>query len=335
MHRTTTLFLALLLSACPSDEITPEPLGPTASVESGPPSVEASDPFALADLSEALPEQPEPPTPLSGPPALSREAIPHHDPRFHDHYQEAMILRDEGEPGAAIDALRLALFDAPDSGVVWLALGESYLALQRTTQGIECVTQALAHDRDLVDAHEILAEHHLDQGEPRAARRHADRLVGLQPESAHAHLLQARSFLGLSMWREAIDAARRTIARDPQQVHAYNALGFAALQVGRDGLALQYLEAATELPGLRAHMVNNLGIAYERSDRPLDALEAYARAARMRPGYTTAVANRDRVREVVDREIADDVARILADRVGEEGSGQAARTTPPVDEATP
>jgi tetratricopeptide (TPR) repeat protein len=326
MHRTTILLLLLGLAAC-------EPAAPpvaevTLSIDAGPPVVE------LAELTIVDPA-PEPPTPLSGPPALSREAIPHHDPRFHDHFQEAVILREEGAPGEAVDALRLALFDAPDSAVSWLLLGETYLELGRRAQGVECVEQALDHDRDLVSAHEILAEDRLDRGESKAARRHADRLVELQPESARAHLLQARSFLGLSMWQQAIDASRRSIARDPQQVHAYNALGFGALQIGRDGLALQYLEAATELPGLQAHMVNNLGIAYERRDRDLDALEAYARAAKMRPGYTTAAANRDRVREVVDRQVADDVARILADRISEPGDAKAELFAPAADEATP
>ena len=329
MHRTTTLLLsALLLSLAACEPIRPAIAEITPVIEAGPPAIE------LVSLSPSDPI-PEDPTPLSGPPALSREAIPHHDPRFHDHFQEAVILGEEGADGEAVDALRLALFDAPDSAVAWQLLGETYLRLGRRAQAIECVEQALEHDRDLVGAHEILAEDHLDRGEAKAARVHADRLVGLQPGSAGAHLLQARSYLGLSMWKEAIDASRRAIARDPQQVHAYNALGFAALQVRRDGLALQYLEAATELPGLQAHMVNNLGIAYERAGRELDALEAFARAAKMRPGYATAAANRDRVREVVDRQVADDVARILADRVGRAGQEKAELIAGPADEATP
>lgn len=329
MHRTTTILLSALLLTLAACAPTAPPVAELRpSVEAGPPLIE----LAALTVEDA---ELEPPTPLSGPPVLSREAIPHHDPRFHDHFQEAVILREEGADGEAIDALRLALFDAPDSAVAWQLLGETYLQLGRRAQALQCVEQALEHDRDLVGAHEILAEDHLDRGEAKAARRHADRLVALQPDSAGAHLLQARSYLGLSMWQQAIDASRRAIARDPQQVHAYNALGFAALQLGRHGLALQYLEAATELPGLQAHMVNNLGIAYERDHRDLDALEAFARAAKMRPGYTTAAANRDRVREVVDRQVADDVARILADRVSQGGEAKAELISPPADEATP
>jgi tetratricopeptide (TPR) repeat protein len=326
MHHTAFLAVLLSLAACEPTAATVAPSTPT--VEAGPPVVELDD-LSIADSDD------EAQTPISGPPALAREAIPHHDPRFHDHFQEAVILREEGDPGAAVDALRLALFDAPDSAVAWQLLGETYLDLGRRSQGLDCVSQALVADPDLVPAHEVLAEDLLERGEPKAARTHADRLVALRPGSARAHLLQARSFLGLSMWSQAIDASRRAIARDPQQVQAYNALGFAALQVRRDGLALQYLEAATELPGLQAHMVNNLGIAYERAGRDLDALEAFAKAAKMRPGYATAEANRDRLREAVDREVADEVARILSERVGERGEGHAAADPQPTDEATP
>ncbi len=329
MHHANRLLLVLVLLLAACEATAPTAAAPTLSMEAGPPRIE------LVDLSMPSEVEPEPPTPMSGPPVLAQEAIAHHDPRFHDHFQEAVILREEGAVGDAIDALRLALFDAPDSAVAWQLLGESYLELGRRAQGIRCIEQALEHDRDLVGAHEILAEDQLDRGEAKAARKHVDRLVALQPESARAHLLQARAFLGLSMWQQAVDASRRAIARDPQQVQAYNALGFAALQVGRDGLALQYLEAATELPGLQAHMVNNLGIAYERAGRDMDALEAFARAATMRPGYTTAAANRDRLREAVDRQVSDEVARILADRVGEQGQAGAALVLPAGDQATP
>ena len=250
----------------------------------------------------------------SGSDLLHREGIPHHDPRFHDHYEEAMLLLEEGSPADAVDALRLAVFDAPDSAVTWLQLGETYSTLGRTHQARACVEEALVHDRDLPGARAFLAAFWLDRGDPEQARPHAERFARLAPEDAAASHLLARTWMGLQMWSEAIDTSRRTISRDPQFIEAYNALGFSALQVGRNGLALQYLEAATELDGLEPHVLNNLGIAYERTDRHVDALQAYADAVAMDPAYTTGRVNRDRVREIVDRQVADEVSRILAAR---------------------
>ena len=184
-----------------------------------------------------------------------------------------------------------------------------------------------------------MARHHLDLGDPEAARPHAERYVRLRPEDPVGSHLLSRVYLGLSMWDEAIRQGRRTISRDPTFTQAYNNLGFAALQVGRNELALQYLEAATELDGVQDYMLNNLGIAYERLDRPVDALQAFADAVDLDPSYTAAVVNRDRVREIVDQQVADEVARILSEQSRAERPDPAAANDPAdpfeVDVATP
>jgi Flp pilus assembly protein TadD len=115
-------------------------------------------------------------------------------------------------------------------------------------------------------------------------------------------------------------------------------VGFSALQLGRNELAVQYLEAATELEGLAPYMLNNLGLAYERTERNTDALQAFGDAVALDPGYSIGRANRDRVRVVVDQEVADEVARILSARARQAGAGRTASATGsdfPNDEATP
>ncbi len=260
---------------------------------------------------DAITESLEPTPPVS---LLDREAVPHHDPKFHDHVEEAVMFDEEGRPGDAIDALRLALFDAPGSATVWMKLGRAYADVGRGARAEECVRQALVHEPRMADAHRFLARRMLDLGEPEAARPHAAKLVGLARGDAEAEHLLGRTYVALSMWKEAIAQNRRAVAADPGNVYAYNNLGFAALQLGRTQLALQYLEAALELDGVEPYMLNNLGIAYERTGRDVDALAVYARAADMDPGYVKAIANRDRVREAVDAAVADEVSRILAEQ---------------------
>jgi tetratricopeptide (TPR) repeat protein len=313
-HLIPAITLALLIG-CPAADITPEAvvIADADDVDFEFEMVSLALDESRIDDQEAAAEA-RPPVVATGSDLLQREGIPHHDPRFHDHFEEAMLLIEEGSPGDAVDALRLAVFDAPDSAVTWQALGETYASLNRTHQARACVEEALVHDRDLPAARAFLAAFWLDRGEPDQARPHAERYARLAPEDAAASHLLARTWMGLQMWSEAIDTSRRTISRDPQFIEAYNALGFSALQVGRNGLALQYLEAATELDGLEPHILNNLGIAYERVDRHVDALQVYADAVAMNPAYSTGRVNRDRVREIVDRQVADEVSRILAAR---------------------
>lgn len=315
-HRRTTMripqaLLAVLAALAGCTSTPPEQAeSPTPAELSAGEEAQALD-GAIAGPTESLS-----PGAITEPPAaeglLAQEGIPHHDPKFRDHYEEAVLMLGEDRAPEAVDALRMAIFDAPDSAVSWLLLGETYARLGRGQQARACVDEALSYDPDLPGARAFLARWWLDRGEPARARRHAERFSRLAPEDPVSSHLLARTYMGLQMWDEAIAACRRTIARDPQFVHAYNNLGFAALQLGRNELALQYLEAATELDGVQPFMLNNLGLAYERLARHTDALQAYADAVTMDPSYTTAVANRDRMRVVVDREVADEVARILA-----------------------
>ena len=257
----------------------------------------------------------------SGP--LAREAIPHHDPRFHDHYQEGIILREQGDVAGAIDHLRMALFDAPESSETWYALGDAYVTVGRRSRGVECMTEAVRHEPRHVDAQRFLARHFLNRGEPEAARPHVSALSRYDREDFRTAYLQSRMFLALDMWGQAITAGRRAIALNPEFIYAYNNVGFAALQVGRNALAIQYLEAATELTPLEPYMLNNLGVAYERMLRHGDALTAFARASTLDPTYVKAISNRERMQAVVDRETADEVARILAARASDEAPPEA------------
>lgn len=286
----------------------------------------ASAPLDIDAITESL----EPTPPLS---LLDQEAVPHHDPKFHDHLEEAVMLQEEARNGDAIDALRLALFDAPGSATVWMNLGLAYDGVGRGSRAESCVREALRHEPRLADGHRFLARRLLDANEPAAARPYAQKLVGFARGDAEAEHLLGRTYVALSMWDEAITQNRRAVAADPQNVYAYNNLGFAALQIGRTQLALQYLEAALELDGVEPYMLNNLGVAYERVGRDSDALTVYARAADLDPGYVKARANRDRVRGVVDARVADEVSRILADqarsRRGTSPAPQAALFTKP------
>ena len=111
------------------------------------------------------------------------------------------MLQEEGSHGDAIDALRLALFDAPGSAVVWMRLATSYDAGGRGTRAEECAGQALRRDGRLVDAHRFLARRMLDRDDPEAARPHAEKLAALAPDDAEAAHLLGRTYVALSMWR--------------------------------------------------------------------------------------------------------------------------------------
>jgi Flp pilus assembly protein TadD len=126
--------------------------------------------------------------------------------------------------------------------------------------------------------------------------------------------------MGLAMWSEAIETCKRTIAIDPEFTRAYNNLGFSALQIGQTEVAKTYLSEAAELPGIEAYMLNNLGIALERSGDHGDAARTFAKALELNPAYSRAALNRDRVQRRIDESVAAELARILAEREEVQGT---------------
>jgi tetratricopeptide (TPR) repeat protein len=254
-------------------------------------------------------EHPMPPSNL-----LTTEWFPHNDSAFRDHYSEAVALIDEDRHEEAVEALRMELFDAPDSGTTWLLLGETYAALGRKERALDSVSEALLVDPQLEGALAFLARFYLDQGQAVAAQEVAEALVALRPSDAEASHLLARSQMGLAMWAEAIATCRRTIEIDEEYVRAYNNLSFSALQIGKNELARDTLAEAAELPGIEGYMLNNLGLAYERTGDSAEAIRTFTRALDIQPNYSRASLNRERVQKRLDEEVAAELARILQDR---------------------
>jgi tetratricopeptide (TPR) repeat protein len=273
------------------------------------------DESASVESAQGTTEDLMPPTTL-----LTAEWFPHNDAEYRDHYGEATRLREEGRYEEAVEALRMELFDAPDSATTWLLLGETYAQLNRKEQALDAVHESLTFDPEFADAWAFIARFHLEEGQPSAAIDAAKQLVAQRPHDAEASHLLARSQMGLAMWSEAIETCKRTIAIDPEFTRAYNNLGFSALQIGQTEVAKTYLSEAAELPGVEAYMLNNLGIALERSGDHGDAARTFAKALELNPSYSRAALNRDRVQRRIDESVAAELARILAEREEAEGS---------------
>ena len=252
--------------------------------------------------------------PMPPPNLLIEEWFPHNDAAYRDHYSIAASLIDEGRYDDAIKELRMELFDAPDSGTTWFLLGQTYAALGRKEQALDAVTESLSIDPQLEDALAFLARFHLEEGQPGASRAAAETLVALRPFDAEASHLLARAQMGLAMWSEAIATCERTIEIDAEFTRAYNNLSFSALQIGKNELARDTLSAAADLPGIEAYMLNNLGLAYERTGDSAEAIRTFARAIELQPSYSRASLNRSRLQKQVDEEVAAELARILAER---------------------
>ncbi|MFZ9887689.1 MAG: tetratricopeptide repeat protein [Myxococcota bacterium] len=213
---------------------------------------------------------------------------------------EGRDLLHDDKPGDAVVAFRKALAEDA-SASVWRLLGESYARAGNRARAISCLEEAMRlepNDRDTRTMLIGLYAHNDDQ----RARRHAEVLARQHPHDAVAHRQLGTAYLRLSMWAEAIASLERALSLGASSPHVHNLVGYSALQLGRDELALHHLEALLEFSSQRAYMLNNLGLAYERAGRPLDAFAAYLRALELRPGAARATVNRDRIAALLTNE---------------------------------
>jgi Tfp pilus assembly protein PilF len=134
------------------------------------------------------------------------------------------------------------------------------------------------------------------------ARKWSEEALTMQPESSDVWNVRGRVLLTSNRPAEAKQAFRKAIELDPENVHAYNNLGY-ALILGSEyaGAVIPLLEAQAvaerkgmELPG---YVFNNLGIALERSDQLAEAREAFQRA--VDAGHLTAGESLARVESLI------------------------------------
>lgn len=203
----------------------------------------------------------------------------------------ALLLSDQ--PGEAVFAFRRAL-SADPSASVWSALGESYARAGQRAQAARCFEEALRTEANRSDARTALIGLYAHVDDERS-RRHAERLVRQRPEDPVAHRQLGTAYVRLSMWAEAIASLERCLSLGGGSSQVHNLIGYSAMQLGHDELALNHLESMLELTPQHAYMLNNLGLAYERAGRPVDAFAAYLRALELRPKAMRATVNRDRV----------------------------------------
>jgi predicted O-linked N-acetylglucosamine transferase (SPINDLY family) len=81
-------------------------------------------------------------------------------------------------------------------------------------------------------------------------------------------------------WAEGEAICRKILEVDPNHFEAMHLLGLIAHRVGRNDVAVQLLQRATQLNPTRADVVNNLGEVFRALNRPNEAVAAFQEALR-------------------------------------------------------
>lgn len=230
----------------------------------------------------------------SAPSLRDIESLAHESDEARDDIANGDALLADGRTGEAVIAFRHALFD-DDSATTWARLGSAYMAQGETERAAASLEMALVKDASLIESRRSLVDLALKREDVAAARAHVDILVARDGERASTRYLAGKVYMKAEMWNEAVLAFQKTLDLDPANVYAHNNLGYSALQIGKTEDAVRHLEHCLTLGPVKPYMLNNLGVAYERDGRRAEALAAYLRAVELRPTYTNAIVNKNRV----------------------------------------
>jgi len=133
------------------------------------------------------------------------------------------------------------------------------------------------------DAYIQLGLGYLQEGETESAKAPLSEALKLDPRSAAAHLALAMVFQQEGETASADKHYRDALASEPGNPRILNNYGVFLLSEERYQDALGYFEQAAEdtLYGERSRVFENIGLTYQRMDKPEEAKASFERALRL------------------------------------------------------
>ena len=199
----------------------------------------------------------------------------------------ARTLEDAGQLTDAVEALRQAVTELPDSGALRWRLSATAGKRQRTEESDLVLVTAvdrlvmLAGRGELYGRAASLAQAHLDY---ERAVSLLERRVALTPNNAAAHKVLGRAYV--EQGREEIGYAELVVALllDPDDPETLTTLGRLHLAAGRLMQAIESLERAIAADPGNAQAVRALGDALLRSDRTAEGQQRVEESVRLQAG---------------------------------------------------
>lgn len=196
----------------------------------------------------------------------------------------ARILLDQGRYDLALDHYRAALALDAESSEVHLGIATCLLAQDDLDGARDHARQALGLDPEEPFAHWILGRVELRYDKPKRAREHAEAMRSLLPTSPAPEALFAEIAARQKRWQEAIDAAERGLAHDPDDEDCLNLRSHALAQTGRHTEAQADIEANLRRNADDPATHANAGWNKLRSGDHRQARIHFTEALRLQPG---------------------------------------------------
>jgi len=171
----------------------------------------------------------------------------------------------------AIETLKQGIAFVPDSLILLVRLGHTYLVTGKSREALETMEKVLALEPRNMDALTVCATI-LDQtGRTEEARAYYERGLAVEPESRYLRTNYAGNLASSGKFREAIEVYERLIADFPEEQGFYQYVGIAYSYLGEFNQAISYLERAVRIQPTPVGYFN-LAVACEKAGRLEEAV---------------------------------------------------------------
>jgi tetratricopeptide (TPR) repeat protein len=189
----------------------------------------------------------------------------------------------------------------PDHFGSLLGLGSICAVTNRLGDAKRYLTQAIAANKDVAEAHGSLGAVHTSAGDLNAAAACYDKALGLAPDHSGIHYAYAMLLQPLGRNAEAIEHLRRAVSGRPDHLDAHFALGNLLYAGGQDAEAIECYLKILQFSPRHPEAHNNLANVYQRQGQMERAIAHYKTAIEINPSYADAYGNLGNAYLVLDR----------------------------------
>jgi eukaryotic-like serine/threonine-protein kinase len=196
--------------------------------------------------------------------------------RYVETSDEAWVARAQA---AITEALRLE----PDQPLTRIALAQLYRGTNRADAAADELRQVVAAHPSIDEAHRLLGEILVEEGEAEEAVAELRKAIDLRPDYWRNHASLAQAFYRSGRYPEAARVFQHVTELQPDNSRAFQMVGASYSLMGDDERALASYRKALELsPDARAY--SNLGTLQYRQGKLKEAERSFEEAARLEPG---------------------------------------------------
>lgn len=194
------------------------------------------------------------------------------------HYNLSVLRRRQGDGAGAVQAASRAIELEPNASETYRALGLAHRANGDFEAARQALAQALEHGADEVETKVELAVTRAMEGRLEDALTELDDLVEGHPDIPEVHYNRGRTLAQLNRRDEALAAYRQALVVAPNHPPSHNNLALLLAQQGRLDDAEQHLMQAIQAQDDYVEGWVNLGVVYDMTQRPRQAVQAFRSA---------------------------------------------------------